>query len=144
MATGTPVVVTSPKTVSKVVVVVGVRVVVVSLAGVVVVTVLFVVVVSVAVVSDVVTEPPQETTVAKRKAMDLRTLARYWQSRYCGVMFGPLNGVRVGLVSAAVVAALAAFFVGFPGAGILLLAGVAIHGLGWLYLYSKHESGSSQ
>ncbi len=59
-------------------------------------------------------------------------------------MFGPLNGVRVALVSAAAVAALAAFFAGFTGAGVLLLIGVAVHGLGWLYLYAKQGSGSSE
>jgi ABC-type proline/glycine betaine transport system permease subunit len=56
-------------------------------------------------------------------------------------MFGPLNGVRVALVSAAAVAALAAFFVGFTGAGVVLLVGVGVHGLGWLYLYTKQDSG---
>ncbi len=52
-------------------------------------------------------------------------------------MFGPLNGVRVALVSAAVVAAIAALLAGFPGAAIVLLVGVAIHGAGWLYLMSR-------
>jgi hypothetical protein len=52
-------------------------------------------------------------------------------------MFGPLNGVRVALVAAAVVASIAAFVVGSPLAGGVLLAGVAVHGAGWLYLYSK-------
>ena len=52
-------------------------------------------------------------------------------------MFGPLNGVRVALVAAAIVAALAALLVGFTGAAVILLIGVALHGLGWLYLYVK-------
>jgi hypothetical protein len=52
-------------------------------------------------------------------------------------MFGPLNGVRVALVAAAVVASMAAFVVGSPIAGGVLLTGVAVHGVGWLYLYSK-------
>lgn len=51
-------------------------------------------------------------------------------------MFGPLNGVRVALVAAAVVAALAAFFVGYTGAAIVILLGVVGHGIGWLYLYN--------
>jgi hypothetical protein len=50
-------------------------------------------------------------------------------------MFGPLNGVRVALVSCAVVAALGALIMGYPGAALVLIVGVAIHGLGWLYLY---------
>lgn len=51
-------------------------------------------------------------------------------------MFGPLNGVRVALVVSAGAAALAAFSAGHTGAGMALLAGVAIHGLGWAYLAS--------
>lgn len=66
-------------------------------------------------------------------------------------MFGPLNGVRVALVLAAAAASIAAFVVGSPVAGGVLLAGVGVHGAGWLYLYAKsperhgpmrgHESG---
>jgi hypothetical protein len=52
-------------------------------------------------------------------------------------MFGPLNGVRVALVVAAVAASIAAFVVGSPVAGGVLLSGVAVHGAGWLYLYAK-------
>lgn len=58
-------------------------------------------------------------------------------------MFGPLNGVRVALVAGAVVAALAALFVGYVGAAIVLLTAVAIHGLGWLYLYSHRVQDES-
>jgi hypothetical protein len=54
------------------------------------------------------------------------------------VMFGPLNGVRVALVCFAVVAALAALIAGYPFVTVVLLGGVAIHGLGWLYLYRQH------
>lgn len=54
-------------------------------------------------------------------------------------MFGPLNGVRTALVIAAVVAALVCFAVGYPGAALVLLFGVAIHGLGWLYLYVNRD-----
>jgi hypothetical protein len=54
-------------------------------------------------------------------------------------MFGPLNGVRVALVCFAVVAALAALIAGYPFVATILLAGVAVHGLGWLYLYRQHE-----
>lgn len=53
-------------------------------------------------------------------------------------MFGPLNGVRVALVSFAVVAAIASLIVGYPMVAVVLLVGVAIHGLGWLYLYRQH------
>jgi hypothetical protein len=52
-------------------------------------------------------------------------------------MFGPLNGVRVALVCFAVVAALAALIAGYPGASLVLMVGVAIHGFGWLYLYRQ-------
>jgi hypothetical protein len=53
-------------------------------------------------------------------------------------MFGPLNGVRVALVSFAVVAAIAALIAGYPLVTGVLLLGVAVHGLGWLYLYRQH------
>ena len=52
-------------------------------------------------------------------------------------VFGPLNGVRVALVAAAVLAAIAALLTGFTTAALVLLVGVAIHGLGWLYLYVR-------
>ncbi len=51
-------------------------------------------------------------------------------------VFGPLNGVRTALVIAAVVAALVSLIAGYPGAAGILMLGVAIHGLGWLYLYA--------
>lgn len=50
-------------------------------------------------------------------------------------MFGPLNGVRTALVIAAGLAALVSLVAGYPGAAAVLGAGVALHGLGWLYLY---------
>ena len=56
---------------------------------------------------------------------------------YSHVMFGPLNGVRVALVALAFVAGMAAFIAGYPWAALVLLAGVAIHGLGWAYLYKQ-------
>ncbi len=76
-------------------------------------------------------------------SVDLRTVARYWLPAYCVVMFGPLNGARVALVAAAAVGALAAFFTGFTGAGVVLLVGVTIHGFGWLYLYNQRDSDPS-
>lgn len=54
-------------------------------------------------------------------------------------MFGPLNGVRTALVAGALLAAVVSFIAGYPGAGAVLLAGVAIHGLGWLYLYVNRD-----
>jgi hypothetical protein len=54
-------------------------------------------------------------------------------------VFGPLNGVRTALVVGAFIAAIVCFLTGYPGAGLVLLAGVAIHGLGWLYLYANRE-----
>ncbi len=49
-------------------------------------------------------------------------------------MYGPLNGVRVALVTLAVIAALFAAVLGYWMVTLILLAGVALHGLGWLYL----------
>lgn len=57
-------------------------------------------------------------------------------------MFGPLNGVRSALVAAATIAALIALVAGFTVAGLVLLAGTAIHGLGWLFLYRQHTGES--
>ncbi len=49
-------------------------------------------------------------------------------------MYGPLNGVRVALVTLAVLAALLAAILGYWWAALVLMIGVAIHGFGWLYL----------
>ncbi len=57
-------------------------------------------------------------------------------------MFGPLNGVRIALVSAAALAAIAALLLGHFMVSIVLLLGVGVHGLGWLYLY-RQKTGSS-
>lgn len=54
-------------------------------------------------------------------------------------MFGPLNGVRAALVAAAVVTAVIAFALGQPLAGGVLLAAVAVHGLGWWWLFSRRR-----
>ena len=62
---------------------------------------------------------------------------------YIQIVFGPLNGVRLALVISAAVAGLVAIFAGFTGAGLILLAGVALHGVGWLYLYSRRYPGTS-
>lgn len=54
-------------------------------------------------------------------------------------MFGPLNGVRTALVVLAVIAALASALVGeFLAAAVILMA-VLVHGVGWLFLYSKRD-----
>ncbi|MGA7272522.1 MAG: hypothetical protein WB239_15730 [Acidimicrobiia bacterium] len=59
-------------------------------------------------------------------------------------MFGPLNGVRTALVIGAALAAIIAAVFGQWVVTVVLLLGVAIHGLGWLYLYRQHlrEEGS--
>jgi hypothetical protein len=54
-------------------------------------------------------------------------------------MFGPLNGVRTALVIAAALAAVVSFVAGYPGAALNLLAGGAVHGLGWWYLYVNRD-----
>ena len=46
--------------------------------------------------------------------------------------------MRVALVCFAVVAALAGLIAGYPLVSAILLLGVAIHGVGWLYLYREH------
>lgn len=52
-----------------------------------------------------------------------------------------MNGVRVALVSLAALTALVAFAFGQFLVGAVLMAGVAIHGLGWLYLYRQRSTG---
>lgn len=54
-------------------------------------------------------------------------------------MFGPLNGVRTALVISAAVAAVLAAIVGRWLVAGVLLAAVAVHGLGWWYLYREHQ-----
>jgi hypothetical protein len=54
-------------------------------------------------------------------------------------VFGPLNGVRTALVIAAGVAAIVSLLAGFPEAAAVLLFGIGIHGLGWLYLYVNRD-----
>ena len=49
-------------------------------------------------------------------------------------MYGPLNGVRVALVTLAVIAALFAAVLGYWMVALVLIIGVSLHGLGWLYL----------
>lgn len=55
-------------------------------------------------------------------------------------MFGPLNGVRTALVGMAGVAAIAAALFGHWIVTLMLGLGVAIHGLGWLYLYRQAKT----
>lgn len=47
--------------------------------------------------------------------------------------------MRTALVIAAVLAALVSVIAGYPGAAIVLLIGVAIHGAGWYYLYVTRD-----
>lgn len=61
-----------------------------------------------------------------------------------GPMFGPLNGVRIALVVAAALAAITSFVAGYTLAGLVLLAGVLLHGAGWLYLYGKRPAGDDR
>ncbi len=58
-------------------------------------------------------------------------------------MFGPLNGVRTALVIAAFVAALSAAAFGQWVMAGMLMAGVAVHGYGWWYLYKRHQHESN-
>lgn len=59
-------------------------------------------------------------------------------------MFGPLNGVRTALVVMAALAALLAIALGEWVMGLALLAGVAVHGYGWWYLYHRHRASPPQ
>ena len=54
-------------------------------------------------------------------------------------MFGPLNGVRVALVITAFVAALAAVLSGEYLVAAVLAAAIALHGVGWWFLWREHE-----
>lgn len=58
-------------------------------------------------------------------------------------MYGPLNGVRVALVTLAVIAALFAAVLGYWLVTLILLVGVALHGLGWLYLAQQSRIDST-
>ncbi len=69
----------------------------------------------------------------------MRSYETYPQS-----VFGPLNGVRTALVIGAVIAALVSLLAGHTGAAGILLLGVAIHGLGWLYLYGMRDKANSE
>lgn len=55
--------------------------------------------------------------------------------RRLAVMFGPLNGVRTALVIAAAVAAIVAALLGEWVMTAMLLLGIALHGVGWWYLW---------
>lgn len=59
-------------------------------------------------------------------------------------VFGPLNGVRTALVIAAALAAVVSLFTGYSEAALVLAAGVLLHGLGWLYLYSIRDRAPSE
>lgn len=54
-------------------------------------------------------------------------------------MFGPLNGVRTALVVTAAVAGIAAALVGQWVVAVVLYLGVAMHGLGWWYLWRHRQ-----
>ena len=58
-------------------------------------------------------------------------------------MYGPLNGVRVALVTLATLAALGAAVGGYWTVTLVLGIGVGLHGLGWLYL-AKQSEGESE
>lgn len=117
---------------------------------VVVVTVNDVVVDAVGAVVEVWSDPrmtsthPVSTTNATKRPGSRFIGSQLWHGlaanrRNLGAVFGPLNGVRTALVIAAFLAALVSLIVGYPGAAAVLLVGVGIHGLGWLYLYATRD-----
>ena len=59
-------------------------------------------------------------------------------------MYGPLNGVRVALVTLAVLAALMALVLGYWTVTLILLIGVGFHGFGWLYLAQQARTESDE
>ncbi len=59
-------------------------------------------------------------------------------------MYGPLNGVRVALVTLAVIAALVAAVLGYWMVSLILVIGVALHGFGWLYLAQQADQKPEQ
>lgn len=59
-------------------------------------------------------------------------------------VFGPLNGVRTALVIGAALAAIVSFIAGYPGAALVLILGVAVHGLGWYYLYVTRDRAGTE
>jgi hypothetical protein len=63
--------------------------------------------------------------------------------RLDATMFGPLNGVRTALVVAAAIAALLAGVLGQWMVAVVLMLAVAVHGLGWLYLYRHRPDGEA-
>lgn len=63
--------------------------------------------------------------------------------RLAPTMFGPLNGVRTALVIGAAIAALLAGVLGQWMVTVVLMLGVAVHGLGWLYLYRHRPGGEA-
>ena len=66
---------------------------------------------------------------------DTDAVSLYWRG-----MYGPLNGVRVALVTLAVLAALGAAILGHLVVTLVLGIGVALHGLGWLYLAQQAKT----
>lgn len=69
---------------------------------------------------------------------DTDAASLYWRG-----MYGPLNGVRAALVTLAVLAALAAAILGHWIVTLVLGMGVALHGLGWLYLAQQAKTEST-
>lgn len=64
--------------------------------------------------------------------------------RNVDLVFGPLNGVRTALVIIAVLASIVSVIAGYPGAALVLMAGVAVHGLGWYYLYVTRDRADAE
>lgn len=62
-----------------------------------------------------------------------------WRWRIIAYVFGPLNGVRTALVVTAALAAVVGAIYGQWIMTVMLLAGVAVHGAGWWYLYRRHH-----
>lgn len=54
-------------------------------------------------------------------------------------MFGPLNGVRLALVTLAALAAIAAAGFGYWTAAAVLALGIAAHGWLWMRMYREHQ-----
>ena len=58
-------------------------------------------------------------------------------------MYGPLNGVRIALVTLAAIAVIVAAAIGQTVGALVLAAGIALHGYGWAYLKRKAAEAES-
>ncbi len=59
-------------------------------------------------------------------------------------MYGPLNGVRIALVTLAVIAVATASAIGQTLGAFILAAAVGMHAYGWMYLKRKAQESAPE